>query len=81
MLWDCKVRSKKAELEEEVGRASKEGQRGPGNFMSFFVNVHLLYDAINLLLYKQELLQAKEKLKEVGTDEKLQGQQTCDGSK
>lgn len=50
MLWDCKVQSKKAELEEEVGSASKEGQRGPANFMGFFVNAHLLYEDINLLL-------------------------------
>ncbi|RMC02768.1 hypothetical protein DUI87_19958 [Hirundo rustica rustica] len=48
MLWGCEVQSKKAELKEKVG--SKEGQRGPGNFTGFFVNVHLLYGTINFLL-------------------------------
>lgn len=50
MLWDCKVQSKKAELEEDMGKCKQRRTERPWEFMGFLVNVHLLYRDLNLLL-------------------------------
>lgn len=50
LLWDCQAQSKKAELKEEVGVQAKRDREDLGILWDFFVNVHLLYEDINLLL-------------------------------